>query len=136
MKHSLTHGAGYLVIDHSDSPGVSPADVAHVPGALAVSGGKKLEADVLTCAHCERAILLNPERARPRNHCQKCDHYICDSPSCNVGCSPFKRVLDQAQAIAEKFIGDPHNPALNVLCTDDLSALRQETPRIVLTDAP
>ena len=100
MKRSLTHGAGYLVIDHSQSPGLSPDDLPTMPG-LAIAGGEVFERDVLTCAHCQRAIVLNPSRTRPRHYCGKCDHYICDNPICVQECQPIRKLFDQTQTRAE-----------------------------------
>lgn len=138
MKRSLSHGSGYLEIDHSNSPGLSPADVAQVPGALAVPGGSVLERDVQQCSHCQRMVVLHPGRVRDRAVCPKCDHFICDH--CDAArvasggqCVPFKQVLDRAAAIAEKFAGQPDHPEAVI----DPEALRaaQPTPRVVLTDA-
>jgi hypothetical protein len=119
-KKTLVSGAGYLVIDHRDSPGLTPEDVAHVPGALVAPGGEVLERDVLQCAHCQRSVVLHPLRTRPRSYCAKCDHYICDDPICNRECRPFAHVLDRAASIAEKFAGQPDHP--------------DAQPDIVLTD--
>jgi hypothetical protein len=98
MKHSLAHGSGFLEIDHRDSPGVAPSDVAGVPGALAVPGGTRLERDIQHCSHCQRAVILNPGRVRARAVCLKCHHYICDD--CErirvktLACVPFAKVVD------------------------------------------
>lgn len=115
MRRSLADHSGYLVIDHRDSPGLSPADVAGVPGAIAVPGGDMLERDVQQCSHCQRAVVLNPGRVRTRAVCPRCQHYICDTcESARVtsggACVPFQAVLDRAQNIAEKFIGQPDHP--------------------------
>ncbi len=120
MKHSLTHGAGYLVVDHRDSPGLTPAEVAHVPRALPIFGGELFEADVFTCSHCQRAVLLNPSRVRPRGYCAKCNHYICDDPRCHSECHPIVKLLDQAQEHAAQFIGKEDDPASDplILLTD------------------
>lgn len=121
---TLKQHAGYLVIDHTNSPGLTPADVAHVPNAVAVPGGKFLERDVLRCTHCERAIVLNPLRIRDRGYCPKCDHYVCDG--CETirvktgECVPMRKLVDQAQEVVEKFIKQPDHPDAN--------------PNIVLTD--
>jgi ribosomal protein S27AE len=111
---SLKHGAGYLHIDHRDSPGLTPADVAHVPGALAVPGGSVLERDVKVCSHCERGIVLQPLRTRDRGYCGKCNHYICDgceSIRVKTGeCVPMRKIIDITQNHAEKFIGKEDSP--------------------------
>lgn len=137
MKHSLADGSGYLVIDHRDSPGLTPADVAGVPGAMAVPGGQQLERDIQQCSHCQRGVVLNPGRVRARAVCQKCDHYICDGCAellaATGQCVPFKAVLDRAATIAEKFSGQPDHPEAVI----DAQALAQPAaPRIVLTDVP
>jgi predicted O-linked N-acetylglucosamine transferase (SPINDLY family) len=109
MKRSLRHGAGFLSIDHRDSPGLKPEQVAHVPGAVAVGAGKLFERDVLTCSHCERAVVLEPLRTRDRGHCSKCNRYVCDQ--CDAirvktgACVPFKHTLERMQTFAE--LGNP-----------------------------
>jgi hypothetical protein len=101
---SLKPHAGYLVVDHRDSPGLTPADVAHVPGAIAVGPGSLLERDVLTCSHCQRAVILEPLRVRDRGYCLKCDHYVCDA--CETirvktgACVPMTQTLDRMHALA------------------------------------
>lgn len=98
MKHSLKDGAGYLQIDHRESPGLLPADVAHLPGAIAVGQGEHFEADVQQCSHCQRGVVLRADRVRPRGYCPKCDHYVCDE--CDMirvrtgACVPMRRVID------------------------------------------
>lgn len=121
---SLKQHAGYLVVDHTNSPGIRPEDVAHVPGVLAVPGGGLLERDVKMCSHCQRGILLEPLRTRDRGYCGKCDKYVCDG--CEAirvktgACVPMAKKFDTAQAIVEKFAGQPDHPLAN--------------PDIVLTD--
>jgi len=115
MKRSLASGSGYLQIDHTNSPGLTEADVAGVPGAIAVPGGSMLERDVQQCSHCQRAVVLNPGRVRDRAVCPKCHHYLCDSceaarVASGGACVPFKQVLDRAFEIAEQFVGQPDHP--------------------------
>lgn len=87
---------GYLLIDNRFAPGLNPGDF---PGCDIAGLGHRgtFESATVTCSHCHRVVVLNPMRERPRNYCRKCDHYICDSPSCNAGCNPYNAVLDQAQ---------------------------------------
>jgi len=130
MKRSLKHGAGYLVIDHRDSPGVTPADVAHVPGQPIppVGQGQLYEVDVLTCAHCQTVVLLNLKRTRPRGFCAKCNHYICDNPVCHATCAPIAKVFDEAEALAAHGLvarGQPRREAEDA---------RADPPRLLLTD--
>ena len=64
------------------------------------SGGKLFEADTLTCSHCQRQLIRNPERTRARAYCPKCDKYICDACEATrvqTGvCFPFKAILENA----------------------------------------
>lgn len=68
-----------------------------------------LESATITCSHCQRTVVLNPDRSRPRGFCSKCDHYICDSPGCNAGCRPIRQVmaLAQEQAFRDEQRGNP-----------------------------
>lgn len=77
---SLKRHEGWLLIDHSASPGIPP-DVARKVGLdpRFVGEGKKLEAATITCNHCGSAYKKNPKRTRPRGYCRQCDHYICDA---------------------------------------------------------
>ncbi len=94
---SLRRHEGYLIIDHSNSPG-SPrsADPAHV------GPGMKFESATVTCSHCHAVVILNPDRSRPRHYCPKCDHYVCDKLECVVACNPMKQTLDLMQAQASR----------------------------------
>lgn len=95
---SLKRHEGYLIIDNRFSPGVSE-DLVRGSGknAPVVGEGRVFECDTITCSHCHTIVMLNPDRSRPRNYCRKCDHYICDNPGCNVGCTPLNQVLDELQ---------------------------------------
>jgi hypothetical protein len=97
MKHSLKDGSGYLVIDHSDSPGLRYEDIPErLRATTAIVGkGEKYERDIQFCAHCGSQVILNPLRTRPREYCTKCDHYVCDNPICIKTCSPLKKLFDQ-----------------------------------------
>lgn len=75
----MKHDGGYLLLDDT------------------ATGGTKLEAATETCAHCHTVVVLNPERTRARNHCRKCNHYICDNPACHTDCHPWKQMIDHAQ---------------------------------------
>jgi len=124
MKRSISHGSGFLEIDHRDSPGLTPEQVAHIPGAIAVGAGQLLERDIQQCSHCQRGVILNPGRVRARAVCLKCDHFVCDGCAeilARTGeCVPFLKRLDRAHAIIERHIGQPDHPEAN--------------PDIVLTD--
>lgn len=102
----LSDGAGYLEIDHRDSPGLSALDIARSPGALAAPGGVVTEADLKICSHCQRQVLLNPGRVRARAVCLKCYAYICDEcetfRAATGLCVPFKQVIDVAGNLLSK----------------------------------
>jgi hypothetical protein len=109
---SLNHGLGYLVVDHRDSPGLTAADVAHIPGAVAVGAGQVYECDMAQCGHCAREVRLNPGRVRHREVCPYCFHYVCDS--CHAmrvktgQCIPHVALVDAAQNVLEGGQVDPH----------------------------
>lgn len=95
---------GYLLIDHSDSPGLSERD-GFDPRIY--GGGKKFEAAIYQCKHCQQGIVKNPLRQRARNYCRKCDRYICDQ--CELErvvsgfeCRTFDKVIDAALTAVAK----------------------------------
>lgn len=92
---------GYLLIDHRASPGL-PKDFLAKLGLSgpAVGEGASYESPTITCCHCGTVVILNPQRTRPRNHCRKCDKYVCDNPACSLDCKPFNQVLDEAEKLA------------------------------------
>ena len=81
MLHSKRSHEGYLQVDHR------------------ACGGAMVESATITCSHCQRIVVLNPDRSRSRGFCPKCDHYICDT--CEEDrvltgiCKPFKEVIDE-----------------------------------------
>lgn len=74
-----TH-AGELMMDHRASPGI-PADKAERMGLdpAMVREGAVTRLRTLGCCHCGGCWIENPLRTRPRNHCVKCDRYLCDA---------------------------------------------------------
>ncbi len=58
--------------------------------------GKLIELPTLTCAHCNRVVVLNKDRQRQRNWCMKCDAYVCDLRVCVTDCNPFQQSIDLA----------------------------------------
>lgn len=101
---------GWLLIDHSNSPGV-PEELVRASGkdAPAVGAGKKFESPLVTCCHCGVQVILNPDRSRPRGYCRKCDDYVCDSPACNAECTPRLKTFEvlQEQAFRAEFGYNP-----------------------------
>ena len=86
-------------MDHRAAEGVS-ADLVRQVGleTVPVRSGGVFESGTITCSHCQRQVVLNPDRSRERGYCPKCDHYLCDS--CNLVrvqtgiCRTFKQVMD------------------------------------------
>lgn len=58
------------------------------------SGGTLVELHTLTCAHCNRVVALNPARTRERGYCSKCYSYVCDTPACNLDCTPVLLAME------------------------------------------
>ena len=91
MKTSKRKFEGCVIIDHRESPGLTPEQVqGHGP---VVGKGELFESATATCVHCQAVVVLNPLRTRPRHYCQKCDDYQCDLCA-NFPCMPFARVVD------------------------------------------
>ena len=93
MKTKRSH-EGYLVIDHRACPGLAP-------------GPRLFESATITCSHCHRVVVLNPDRSRERGYCPKCDHYVCDE--CELArvasgghCRPMNQIIEEIQNKAEK----------------------------------
>jgi hypothetical protein len=67
-----------MLIDHSSSPGV-PDELWTKSGLPPGMGREKFESATFTCSHCERVVIMNPDRSRARGYCPRCDHYVCDA---------------------------------------------------------
>ena len=89
---------GYLLVDHRASPGLD-ADALQSRGLHPGMGRGTFESSTITCSHCQRVVVMNPDRSRERGYCQKCDHYVCDT--CNLvrvqtgECRNYRAFLDQ-----------------------------------------
>ena len=85
---------GWLMIDHSNSPGIpdSMAPQIAAAGGVPVPGHTMAELDTWTCRHCNRIVLKNPDRTRPREVCRKCMAVVCDK--CILWCEPFEKVAE------------------------------------------
>src|SRR5882672_10278053 len=70
---------GELLIDHRNSPGITPewAAAAGIGGPI-VGAGKTFESGLKNCTHCGGDVIMNPLRMREREWCRVCDAYICD----------------------------------------------------------
>lgn len=93
---------GCLSIDHRQGEGTTTA----VRGAIPVARGMMFESATITCCHCQRIVVLNPDRSRSRGFCPKCDGYVCDQ--CEVvrvatgECRSFERFADDYLNAAAK----------------------------------
>lgn len=105
MIFSKRSAEGYLLIDHTASPGVTQ-DEARALGVPFVAAGQRGEFKTLTCKHCGTSVAANPQRTRQRGHCFKCDHYLCDICAAIGDCRPIAALAD-AVAGSDK----PLNPS-------------------------
>lgn len=92
---------GYLIIDHSASPGMP--DKAMPAG---MTGQGIAEMPTYTCNHCQAVVIMNPDRTRERSWCRHCDHYICDACGgilkATGVCKTFEQIIEEAQEAALK----------------------------------
>lgn len=100
---------GEIVIDHRDSPGLTPEFMRdnNLSGPV-VGAGETFKAGVKNCSHCGSDVVLRPERVRPREWCWQCDAYICDGcglrRKLGVPHVPLAAALDQIYtAISRRF---------------------------------
>ena len=96
---------GELLIDHRNSPGISPewAAARGLPqDTPIVGGGKTYETGLLSCSHCGADVIMNPQRTRDREWCMGCDRYICDS--CGYLKKLGKRCMTLQQKLEELFV--------------------------------
>lgn len=96
--HSKRSREGYFLLDsrHAPIPDATVVSKGLPPG----SGRTMFEAPTYTCTHCQRVVVLNPDRSRERAYCRKCDAYICDGCGAAYAasggtCNSFARLLDE-----------------------------------------
>lgn len=97
MKTTNTHGT--LIIDHTNSPGISQAEadrIFQVSGNIVpvVPEGETLQLKTKSCAHCGGCVVLNPLRIRDRAHCYNCFKYLCDGCGAVPHCRPIQALAD------------------------------------------
>ena len=77
------------------------------------------ESATITCSHCQRVVILRPDRSRARGYCPKCDHYVCDACEAvrvaNAGaCVTMNQIIDEIQEAGAKgllgLFGPPKAP--------------------------
>lgn len=102
---SLREHEGYFMLDHSQTEGIS--DELIIAAGLPRGAGKGLfEAPCYTCKHCQRIVVMNPDRTRERAYCRGCDHLICDECAAvkakTLTCRTFDQIADEILTEAAK----------------------------------
>ena len=98
---------GYFLLENRHGPAHTleqAAEFKKQTGQDLIGAGNRgvFESATITCSHCHRTVVLNPQRDRERGYCPKCDHYICDSPGCHAGCVPLSLLFEVAQADGQR----------------------------------
>lgn len=92
-------GLGYLEVDNR---------AAELPPGVR----KHFEADTYTCRHCERVVVMNPERKRERYKCSGCSHHICDDcAAARVAGAPCKTYNQFIEELQERDRRHPDHPS-------------------------
>jgi len=87
-------GLGYLQIDQRN---------VHAP--LPAGTQRHLETDTYTCSHCQKVVILNPNRTRERYKCTGCQHHICDTCAAEkFAGKQCKTFWQQANELLEKSV--------------------------------
>jgi|HubBroStandDraft_4_1064222.scaffolds.fasta_scaffold00029_84 hypothetical protein len=119
-----TKREGYLLIDHTFSPGLTP-EMLHAAGIAgpAVGADKRGEFATVTCAHCSSCVILNPLRTRAREYCPRCDAYVCDVCAVAMAqtgvCCSIDKLLDFVQEHNSRL----EDKGIPVTCLPNLSPL-------------
>lgn len=103
---SLRDHEGYLLLDHSNSPGV-PDEVSVSVGLPVGSGMGLFEAPTFTCHHCQSVGVIDPKRSNGMAYyCKGCSHLICDpcgEEKVKTGvCRTFEQRVDEFLTSLEK----------------------------------
>jgi hypothetical protein len=103
----------YVLIDHRNSPGITPEFVlANNLDAPVVGAGVTYESAMAVCSHCGADVILNPNRSREREWCRTCDAYICD------GCALLRK------------LGAAHKPLMQVISEIYEFAMKRKEPEL------
>ena len=94
--------AGWLMLDHRDSPGFSEAEMRKANPRLKPTAGKGLyETNVVHCRHCQKGLIVHPLLMADLPYCHLCDAYICESCKVTMAASgqhmPFDKLADLIQ---------------------------------------
>lgn len=106
--------AGYLAMDHRESPGVSEADMHKNAPELKVTAGRGLyETNIVHCGHCQKGLVVHPLLMIDLPYCHKCDAHICEACKTTMvvtgECLPFSKIVDIVQEAALKGLPPPIN---------------------------
>jgi hypothetical protein len=90
---------GEYTIDNRGTPGLNE-EIVVAQGLPAKAARGLFEEACYTCSHCERVVVKNRERTRPRGYCKKCDHVICDECEAKYvasahECVPYKAKVEE-----------------------------------------
>ena len=58
-----------------------------------------IEIPTFTCCHCNRVVVMNPDRRRDRHVCRRCMAITCDSVPCVLECDPTDRKIEQRRPL-------------------------------------
>lgn len=94
MSKSLRDQEGYFMLDHRAAASV-PDSLVKAAGLPAGAGIGLFEAPTFTCRHCQRVVVMNPNRTRERHYCRGCDHLICDNCAAVKAATQECRTFDQ-----------------------------------------
>ena len=76
-----------------------PTNLGYFQRDERASGGENFEAPTYTCTHCERVVVMHPERKRERAYCTGCNHMICDgcgaARAAGAPCRTYAQHLDE-----------------------------------------
>lgn len=83
-----------------------PTNLGYLQSDNRAAGGGNFEAATYTCTHCQRVVVLNPDRKRERYKCRGCNHLICDdcavARTAGAPCRTFAQLADEVMTAAEK----------------------------------
>lgn len=99
---------GEYTIDNRGTDGLSEEVVIAV-GLPAKAAKGLYEEACYTCSHCEKIVVKNRERTRPRGFCKKCNHVICDGCEAQYvasghECKPYKAMVEEYLESVERHI--------------------------------
>lgn len=98
-------------MDNRVNSGV-PDEIVVAQGLPVGAGRGVFECAFYTCSHCEKTVVKNLSRTRPRGFCKKCNHILCDDCDAKYlasghQCIPFKAFAEEVRNAAEKGALDP-----------------------------